>query len=502
MDEKTVAQYAQLLTALPEEAQWWITGMGWGLQDLRLDSHEIALLDYMASQNRIENVSVFSRPDIINGVTAQDVTRIKNWLNLNEITSVGQLLEDDLSELQQAGILQGQEELHELILLADQGHYEILKGLCLIDNFGRHVNDRFSYQIPEYNTQLHVLGQILEKGIPDGFEVAAVAAGLDYGSLWTISDEQVRAKIPEYAKALIEFHKDTEKDFLPERNAIWKPSTYTLEENITLMWGLPGSLYQDEEFQGGMQYEFKSRQFTMDDWNYSVFKIKYFEELRDFLINDKVVIWEHTSDDLDRLANKLKNLWYNRLLDYQWDIYDEETETILKRMMVFGRNIERASTGSMNWQWMTLKGIEMDEEGFPIDPNQEPTFDGRFIGGSGDAYIKQYMDQAIGIPPFLAVDVVHTDGYINPLTHSLSVGSEGVRQSLNLGFLIDKHFGWDMVRWDNWSSIQNLEKYYMGSRARLLNFDFPVEMWKNGVPEGYIFRRNNCKEIGFWIISD
>jgi len=41
---KTVEQYTQLLSVLPKEAQRWITNMGWGLEDLKLDANEVMLL--------------------------------------------------------------------------------------------------------------------------------------------------------------------------------------------------------------------------------------------------------------------------------------------------------------------------------------------------------------------------------------------------------------------------------------------------------------------------
>lgn len=38
-----VEEYTQLLSVLPEEAQWWVTRTGWGLEDLVLDANEEAL---------------------------------------------------------------------------------------------------------------------------------------------------------------------------------------------------------------------------------------------------------------------------------------------------------------------------------------------------------------------------------------------------------------------------------------------------------------------------
>jgi hypothetical protein len=90
-----VEQYTQLLSALPEEAQWWITGMGWGLEDLVLDANEVALLELLAEKNVPTAMSILTSPDIIDGVTSGEVT----WAQGYEVESLSALLQDDIDEL-------------------------------------------------------------------------------------------------------------------------------------------------------------------------------------------------------------------------------------------------------------------------------------------------------------------------------------------------------------------------------------------------------------------
>ncbi|GAH27195.1 unnamed protein product, partial [marine sediment metagenome] len=101
---------------------------------------------------------------------------------------------DDLKELQEKGLFseKAKQGLDRIVGLSEDD-YEIRKGLYLINNFGHPNRGMFRYKVPSFNTQLFILGKLLEGGVPQDYERISIAASLVYGSVYTIADQKVKA---------------------------------------------------------------------------------------------------------------------------------------------------------------------------------------------------------------------------------------------------------------------------------------------------------------------
>jgi hypothetical protein len=477
---ETVEQYTKLLSALSEEAQWWITGMGWGLEDLALDANEVALLELLAEKNVPTGMSILTSPDVIDGVKWGEVTRAQGY----EVDSLAALLKDDIDELLAEELLsdEGLAGINELIEMAGT-NFEIAKGLYLIDNFGHPNAAMFTHQVPEYNTQLHVLGRLLELGVPEGYEVAAVAAGLDYGSLWTMADEDVRTLIPDYAHRVLGFQAETD-DVLRQgrlesnggktlfRPAAWQASDLPLEAQIALIWGAPGNYYsmsKEEAARIGYDWDalkvklwvgyrevFSGRPMSLVDFDFLFVDLSTLEAISAHLLSN-----DFLKDDLNSLSGSIYQFAMNDNLDYIWP---EELELV----KTGGREVYNGYVCNMDWQWGQFKNFS------------------RFVGGSGDAYIHTYFLKSVNVAGITPVRNVHQSGYYDCFDHMWKASDREIQVDPGIRGRVDSRLGWNKVPWSNWHI--NPHPGNWTGRMRILTPLRGDVVWSTGIPHGYILR--------------
>jgi hypothetical protein len=460
----TVEQYRLLLSNLPTEVQRWITSMGWALEDLSLDANELAVLDMLVNKSVPSAMTILTSPRLIDGVTSEDVT----WAQQRQIESLQALLQDDLDQLMALGLLsnEGKVAVDRLTQMA-AWDFEIAKGLYLIDSFGHPQHALFGYPVPDFNTQLYLLALLAEKGIPVGHEVAAVAAGLDYGTLWTIADDEVRVLIPDYAHGMVLYQAETDS-ILVQRGATWQARDLPLEGQIALVWGAPGNYMavDTEEAQllniqrephygwrgfyrmfGSAQYRFQKKH-----WDWDFVKIDYLRQMRDYLI-------QHHS-----LAGGVDPTSDTILLFWDGSMDKLEDPALIK---IDGREVYASYITNMNFQWDRFKSK------------------GRFLGKSGDAYIDSYLKKAVNIAGITPTVIVHLSGYFDPVkaiwrAADLEVNPPSPRQNP-----VDSWLGWNKVLWDNFAfKTEDHGRFY---------FLFPyqcLDIWGTGIPPGYIYREH------------
>jgi hypothetical protein len=488
---ETVAQYTQLLSALPEEAQWWITGMGWGLEDLELDANEIALLELLVEKNVPTAMSILTSPDIIDGVTWGEVA----WAQGYKVESLAALLQDDIDELLAHELVteKGLPGINELMEMAATD-FEIAKGLHLIENFGHPNQDLFAYQVPDYNTQLCVLGRLLELGVPQGYEVVAVAAALDYGSLWTIAGEEVRASIPDYAHTRISCQEETDQILQEGRikikgavslftPATWQADHLPLEAQITMIWGAPGDLYPAEydewerDPNGNVNAStgplrsflraFRNRPMSPEDFEWSFITPATKAGMRGYLLENDFLN-PQTASNPDKLMEKIWYFYSKDPRNYSpigmpgWPNSPEHE-------LIDGRDVFPSYVGNIEYQWWRFSTGK------------------RFRGSSGEAYIGGYLAQALNVPNISLGLRNHTSGYFHPHSAVFRVTESENRTDVASGSAKTDNldvFGWWQVPWNNFRITH-------GNHFRLwFTRPLPYTVGEDGLPPGYIYRAN------------
>lgn len=470
LPQETIDEYTQLISALPEEAQWWITNMGWGIEDLVLDKNEIILLEYLATTNVPTALSILTRPDIIDGVTLGEVSWVRDYHVENTTAS----LQDDIDELLSQGLLsdKGLQGIN-LLLEMSSSDFEIIKSFFLVDNYGYPNSNMFLYPTPQYNTQLYFLGQLTELGVPEGYEVTALAAALCYGSLWTIADDEVRTYLPQYVHSMILFLAETDY-FIQQNDASWQAKDFPLEAQIALVWGAPGNYYpltkeeatnlgrQNEPFASWSGYRevFSRRTMSYEDFNFVFIELSSLKEMREYLLEQDIL-----GPDPDILSGYIFDEYMHNRLDYQWEpVYQD----------IDGWKIYNSYICNIDWQWHRLNT------------------GGKAIGGSGDAYIHTFLIKSLNLPGITPTFVVHQSGYYDHRGEIWTASTKEIRIEKNDPRKIDTRLGWNKIPYDNFW-LPTIRGNWSG-RQRILMPSNPALVWGSGLPKGYIFRADLSPE--------
>ena len=466
ISQETVEIYTQLVSEIPLEAQYWITSTGWGLQDFILGNNEIELLNLLSMKDNLDALMILTSPRMIDGVSKNDI----DWARNDEVKGLSNALEADILELFEIELITEQsiEKISGLIQRAET-NYEALKGLCLIANYGHPNNKIFSRNVPNFNTQLFVLIRLLDMDISADYELAAIAAGLDYGSMITITEENLYETVIDYAYDMILFLAETDK-LLAENEASWVIRDDTLEQLISLVWGAPGNYFpitteisselnieiKPNNSWKGFYFLFRKKPFTKEFWDWSFVEIDNLREMRSLLIDKEFIL-------LDRqvLADEIFHFYYETYLDYEWNPYVEEID---------GWEISNSYISNMNYQWELFKNKK------------------KFKGTSGDAYIDMYLKKSIGIAGFTPTFWIHQTGYFDDTCRCWKASqiefTHGTERSKDH---IDDHLGWNKVPWDNFI-LDNYQYNIHGYGRTYFMLPMPNYVWLNGVPAGYIYR--------------
>lgn len=476
-----VAKYSSFLRALPNEFQMWIAGMGWGLEDWKLEKTEEALLQLLTDKNIPTGLSILSHPSIIDGIDTGEL----NWAEDQETDSLLSLLEDDIEKLLNDGLISeaGKINLFDLIENS-KNNFEVAKGLHLINNFGYPDGDFFGYPVPEYNTQLLVLEKLMELGIPKNYEVAAIAAALDYGSLWTIADNEVRELITEYAHEIIMFQSETDQ-IISKNGANWQANSMPLEAQISLVWGASGNYYsltEEKASQIGVPYNpeesilwagfrdlFSKRPIRIKDFYFNFIEIDYLKEMCFQVIEDGII-----NNSLSEFSFHLSNeYWYRRNLQYNWDLIGGE---------INGDNYVFGYLTAINYQWERFKG--------------EHGLEHKYIGGSGDAFIPVFLAKSINFPAIQQHYVLHIGAYLD-LSTGMFHASDTFEYltEINEKRDIDYRIGWNVVPWENFYILNTAHPDNWSGRIRILR-PMSSYVWIDGVPKGYLFRADVSTDLG------
>jgi len=465
VSEDEELQYEDLISQLPLNAQRWITSMGQFMEDKKIDSDEASLLEVLASKE--DPLFYLTMPQIIEEVTSKEIAEVKK----DSASPQGYMfLKDDVEELQQKGLLsdKAKQALDRIISLAEDD-YELRKGLYLISNFG-HPNTRmFEYKIPDYNTQLFMLGKLLEKGIPEGYERVALAAALDYGSLITIGDRQVRETVPDYAYNMVKFIAETD-EVVKEAGGNWQAKDYPLEADIALVWGAGGDIYPITKAikyphqntwteMGHDEGIFAKREMQKWEFDWLFASIKTRREIRQWLLKNN--------------RKELRDFAESIYVPIQYVRHEEEKYAEGEKYIeIDGIEAKDNTITNLDWMWNYFKK------------------EGHIFGGCVDkSFLESEIAKSANIASFMACQRDSTRGHAFAIYYEPTQMVWKQRRT-EQHFPFEKatsSFGWVKVPWNNLTLKDDTKLY----RDQL---QFPLiaklgDPYKEGLPLGYIYRR-------------
>lgn len=356
LDDDIRLQYYELVSGLSLDAQKWIASTGRFLEDKSLDSNEVDLLRVLSAKE--DPLFYLTMPKIMYGISSYDVSSVERDDTSPEDYMY---LRDDVEELEKRGLLPGaaKESLDRIVTLSEDD-YELRKGLYLINHFGYPRSTATAYTKPDYNTQLFVLGALLEKGVPAGYEGLAVAAALAYGTLITIGDDDVQRIVPDYAHSLIEFIADTDR-VVKEEGAHWQARYYPLEAGILLVWGAPGTHYWAVEVECIFWTDvFMSRRMNLEDFHWLFVSIDTLVQKRDWMIEMGFVDLSVKDPAIDKEWVRYSfpgeydtriDVLMDKLNDYLFFGSNHFTGDPLESVNVEGRIVRARDIYNPDWQW-------------------------------------------------------------------------------------------------------------------------------------------------------
>lgn len=240
------------------------------------------------------------------------------------------------------------------IVRASLNDYELRKGIYLIDEYGVPASDRtfYHYTVPEYNTQLSVLLELLKnEDVPPEYYRVAVAAAIDYGAVEIIGDEEVKENLTKYVSDTVHFTIETDR-LINEKGIGWQAKDYPLEADIALAWGAAGTMRpyaysrNDENYppdyhpwnHPAWDSDFRVRPMKMADFRWSFVDIRTLEEMRQEMMG---------MNPPKTLAEYIKNGYKGRYNGFQ----DYKTYNRLFVNYTSGYPVYRRDKTNVNLDW-------------------------------------------------------------------------------------------------------------------------------------------------------
>lgn len=492
---ETVEQYMDLLAPLPEEVQRWITSVGWGLEDLVLDANEVALMQLLPDKNVATAMSLLTNVGFLEGVDASEVA----WAQGYHVESLLALLQPDIEQLVQLGFL-SEDAVSAITELAsaDAHNIEVAKALHLVANFGRPYEGGFQFVVPDYNVAMYVFGQLVDGGIPQEYELVALAAALDYGTVYAIGDDEVKSLAIDYAQAIVSYVAETDQILSQQGVVDWQARDYPLEADINLVWGAPEKVYLWTEqpgqgwWDGWAQFIQRPMEAWEFDWLFT--SISSLTAMRDWMIGEGFL--DHTiesdsaiendfaffqelfsdayDDTVDRVVANLNDYFYigdlaqgQNFSSYHFDYQFEDNMIIVDGVQVHNQKI-----ANPDWEWLQF------------------TTTGKLLGVCVDnAYMEAILARSLNVSSNILARLQMDGEIAHVVPLYLNPGDGLWRATVYDSYLLDDspesspfHYGSSQIPL---SSDSVPERVLFGLVAN--SADYTVQ--RQGIPGGYIYRR-------------
>ena len=278
-------------------------------------------------------------------------------------------ISDGINDVEKKAI----EQLKEIVKESNN-NYQIRKGIYLIDEYGIPNQSIFNFKVPTYNTQLQALFWLLEqRNIPKEYYTIALAIGLDYGSVITISDDEVKNMIKNYIPEIFDFIVDTDKD-IKNFGVNWQAKYYPLEAAISLVWWAgttwptEGKDYYQASWLWVLNNKLK-RPMNKKDFEWLFTEVETMKDMKKWMIDNGFVDLTSTLEPFKEHLEYTKSYpfcykeWSGKILNYLDDFFYTEGE----RKFVFGlitggdsieidgKTIYWATIHNADWLWKDFK---------------------------------------------------------------------------------------------------------------------------------------------------
>jgi len=353
--------------------------------------------------------------------------------------------------------------------------------------------------VPDFNTQLYILEQLEKSGIPDGYEVIALGAAINYGAVYSFAESEIRSEIEDYAIKNLNYIFETDQVLEGLGITEWLAKDLPLEAAIYLSWGSPGKFYPWSEEKGWWDawelFTIRPMQKREFEWIFTDFST--FEQMRNWLIDrgflNKAIEKNRSIDnDFEKLRGKYHDDYdqeVDRLMAYLADYFYIGNVSIgndfdashfayqynHELIIVEGKSIYNSKISNPNWQWNYF--VDYGKiMGVCVDNAYMESIIAKSVNVSANSMTRINIEEIGHVFP----------SYINPIDQ---VWRTTLYDSIRLESLEDSKFAspFDYSGCQIPISSDSVkERAFFG----LVGDSTDYSVQRKGIPLGYIFRRS------------
>ena len=477
------------------DAAKWALETGLFMEDKSISKTEKKFIDTV--QNKPDLLRILVTRNVLDGITSRDLKWAKTF-NLANSEPYGYLTDDlyNLPEIRDGISTDEKKAIQQIeaIINASKTDYQLRKGICLIDEYGVPSQNIFSFNVPNYNTQLQVLFYLVkDRNVPKDYYVVALACGLVYGSVITIGDYEVDQEIRKYVSQRFDQIIETD-EIIQQYSVDWQVKDYPLEADLGLVWGAPATLYWNNQKEPLFWYDiFRNRQMNIEDFNWFFIENDTLKDIQrwmikkgfvDLSVEDSAIDMQHITDEFPKEYNDKIDKLMAKLNDYLYFGKNHFRGNPNELIDVEGVKILSGTIFNPDWQWKHF--IET----------------GEFYGTCGeDTTAENMLAKSIGTSCYhgfiLATKNKHIYThtiirYYNPIDGMLkttpcqiyfydTTGHEGSPPV--------SHDGYIYIPWDNFYRFTKIHRFIEKWNIFYHRSDkTPYTTYANGFPTSYIFR--------------
>ena len=145
------------------EAAKWVLEIGLFMEDKSISKTEKKFIDTV--QNKPDLLRILVTRNVLDGITSSDLKWVKNF-NPPNSKPYGYLTDDlyNLPEIKDGISDDEKKAIQEIEAIINDSiiDYQLRKGICLVDEYGVPNQNMFSFNVPNYNTQLQALFHLVK----------------------------------------------------------------------------------------------------------------------------------------------------------------------------------------------------------------------------------------------------------------------------------------------------------------------------------------------------
>jgi len=477
------------------DAAKWALETGLFMEDKSISKTEKKFIDTV--QNKPDLLRILVTRNVLDGITSRDMKWAKTF-NLANSEPYGYLTDDlyNLPELRDGISTDEKKAIQQIeaIINASKTDYQLRKGICLIDEYGVPNQNMFSFNVPNYNTQLQVLFYLVkDRNVPKDYYVVALACGLAYGSVITIGDHEVNQEIRKYVSQRFDQIIETD-EIIQQYSVDWQVKDYPLEADLGLVWGAPATLYWNKQKEPLFWYDiFRNRQMNIEDFNWFFIENDTLKDMQRWMIKKGFVDLsvEDSAIDMQHITNEFPKEYNDKI---------DKLMANLNDYLYFGKNHFRGNPNEL---------IDVEEvkilAGTIFNPDwqwRQFIKTGKFYGTCGeDTTAENMLAKSIGISCYHGFIFAMKNKHIYTHTIIRYYNSiDGMLKTTPCQIYFYKttghegsppvsHDGWIYLPWDNFyrfANIHNFKEKWNLFYHRNANTQYTT--YANGFPPSYIFR--------------